>query len=92
MGKHLVKVLVISVLIVFFLSDARGKEDIGDLIDEGISLYRQRRYVEAKATTGKPLNWIRNICPLCRILAVFSIKKKSIRNVLAFSTAYWRKM
>lgn len=40
-------------LAILFLSDARAENDIGALIDEGISLYRQRRYIEARAALEK---------------------------------------
>ena len=56
MGKHLVKALLIIVLVSLFLCNAWGKEDIGALIDEGISLYRQRRYVEARAALEKAVS------------------------------------
>ena len=125
MKKNLIKVLLISTLVIIFLSDARGEESISDSANEGISLYRQRRYSEASAalekavlSTKEPdlyyllgntrfmlgqtakseeayreaLKLDSGYVPALQNLGRLLYKKKSIRNVLAFSTGYWQKM
>ncbi len=56
MRKHLARVLLISALVGLFLPNARAENDIGDLINEGISLYRQRRYIEAREALEKAVS------------------------------------
>jgi tetratricopeptide (TPR) repeat protein len=52
--RHLAKALLITLmLLVLFLTSVRGENDIEELVNEGISLYRQRRYPEAKIALEK---------------------------------------
>ncbi|HDH88436.1 MAG TPA: tetratricopeptide repeat protein, partial [Desulfobacteraceae bacterium] len=53
---HLVGMLLITLMfLVDFSSNVRAENDIGTLANEGISLYRQRRYPEAKIALEKAI-------------------------------------
>jgi tetratricopeptide (TPR) repeat protein len=53
MSRNLPKVLLIIGLLTLLPSNLWAEEDIGTLVNEGISLYRQRRYPEAKIALEK---------------------------------------